>query len=335
MKKLCLHLSFLLLPSYLLAQDIHFSQYDYTSALANPALIGSFAGNAYQRASVNYRNQWQGVPVAYNSVLASWDREIKHKVLKNNSLGIGFSIIHDAAGDSKLGLTEVNLLCAYHFFINKNNTLSAGTALGYGIRRFDSKNLRFDNQFNDGFFDGTQASQENFTNTNFGFFDAAANVAWRYQKANRSMWISANIQHLNTPEQSFYGNGGSVLPINTSFTMGGKLPLAKRLDMQPSLHAARQGAYFEFLGTILFDYHLNEQRFKKINLLFGMAYRNEDAIIPTVGMRYNAWRVALSYDVNISKFNIATRGLGGPEISLQHFWYKVVPNPKNKACPVY
>lgn len=335
MKNLCLHLSFLLLPSCLLAQDIHFSQYDYTPALANPALIGNFADNAYQRASVNYRNQWQGVPVAYNSVLASWDSEIKPKKLKNNALGIGFSIIHDAAGDSKLGLTEVNLLCAYHFFINKNNTLSAGTALGYGMRRFDSKNLRFDNQFNDGFFDATQSSQEIFTNTNFGFFDAAASVAWRYQKARQSAWVSANVQHLNAPEQSFYGSATSVLPRQISLTMGAKLPLAKRLDIQPSLHGASQGAYFEALGTVLFDYHLNEQRFKKINLLFGVAYRNEDAIIPTIGLRYNAWRVGLSYDVNISNFKIATRGVGGPEISVQHFWYKVVPNPKNKACPVY
>ena len=87
--------------------------------------------------------------------------------------------------------------------------------------------------------------------------------------------------------------------------------------------------------SVVVDYHLNEKRFKQTNLLLGVAYRHEDAVIPMLGLRYNAWRAMLAYDVNISPFNVATKRIGGPEITLQHLWYKIVPNPKTKACPVF
>ena len=77
--------------TYSFAQDVHFSQYDQTVALTRPALVGGYTDNTYQRAAVAYRNQWQTVPVAYNSVLGSWDREIRLKKTKNSHFGVGFS----------------------------------------------------------------------------------------------------------------------------------------------------------------------------------------------------------------------------------------------------
>ena len=325
----------LLLTTPVFAQDIHFSQYDHAPTLTAPATVGGYADNTYQRANVNYRNQWQGVPVAYNSVLASFDREMRPKKLKNEHFGVGIALLHDAAGDSKLGLTQINLLGAYHLHLNSYNTLSAGVAGGYGLRQFDAKNLRFDNQFNGDVYDANLSARENYTQQNFGFFDATASVAWQLQQKRVGVLLGATVAHLNEPMQSFYATNGERLPRKYTLFESTKLPLAARLDFTNALQVSLQGTYSEYLASIGLDYHLNEKRFKQINLLAGVGYRHEDAIIPTLGVRYNAWRVAVSYDVNISPFVAATRSAGGPEISVQHLWYKVVKNPKSKACPVY
>jgi type IX secretion system PorP/SprF family membrane protein len=335
MKQLYLFSFWLIFPSFLLAQDVHFTQYDHAIGLTRSAAMGGYMDNAYQRVNVAYRNQWQSVPVAYNSVLASWDREIGVKKMKTNHLGVGFSFLHDAAGDSKLGLTQVNLHAAYHFYLNKNSMLSAGLSGGYGLRQFSMKNLRFDTQYDGDAYDANLSNRENVANTNFGFLDIGTNVTWQYRKNRKAVWLGANAAHLNEPMQSFYTDGGERLPRRLTAYTGFQLPLGKKVDWTTTLQFSQQNVYQEIMGSILLDYHLNEKRFKQTNLLLGVAYRNNDAVAPMLGMRYNTWRVMLSYDINTSPFSVATRGVGGPEISLQHLWYKVIPNPKNKACPVY
>jgi type IX secretion system PorP/SprF family membrane protein len=339
MKNLCtkhLFLPFALVFSLpLFAQDVHFSQYDHTPTLTAPATVGGFVDNAYQRVNVSYRNQWQGVPVAYNSVLASFDREIRPKKLKNGHFGFGFNLLHDAAGDSKLGLTQINLLAAYHLQLNTKNTLSAGIAGGYGLRQFDPTGLRFDNQFNGDTYDKNLSARENYAQQNFGFFDATASVVWQFQQKRANTMVGATVAHLNEPIQSFYATNGERLARKYTFFGSAKLPIAERLDFTTNLQVSSQNTYFEFLGAIGMDFYLNKKRFKQTNLLASVGYRHEDAIIPMLGLRYNAWRVAVSYDINISPFAVATGGGGGPEISVQHLWYKVVKNPKAKACPVY
>ena len=48
----------------LFSQDIHFSQYNETPQLINPAATGLY--NGYVRAIINYKNQWMAMGKAYN-----------------------------------------------------------------------------------------------------------------------------------------------------------------------------------------------------------------------------------------------------------------------------
>src|SRR3954470_22838478 len=56
------------------SQDIHFSQYEQTPSLVNPALTGV---QSVVRASVIYKDQWRSVTVPYTTYGASFEMKFK------------------------------------------------------------------------------------------------------------------------------------------------------------------------------------------------------------------------------------------------------------------
>jgi hypothetical protein len=60
-----------------------------------------------------------------------------------------------------------------------------------------------------------------------------------------------------------------------------------------------------------------------------------DALIPAVQYEYGDWTIGLSYDWNISDFDVATRGRGGFELAVLYRPLPVPPVKKFKSCPVF
>lgn len=80
---------------------------------------------------------------------------------------------------------------------------------------------------------------------------------------------------------------------------------------------------------------LNQERGRNLAIQGTLGLRWGDALIPAVQVEYETWTVGLSYDLNLSPFNEATSGRGGPEIAVI---YKPVPPapPKTfKSCPIF
>jgi hypothetical protein len=102
--KILLSLISCLLSLASLAQDIHFTQYNFSPLNENPANTNLFDGD--MRFVGNFKNQWQSVPVSYNTASASMD--MNYVTLKNNDrIGGGFLFYYDQAGDSKF--TSLNV----------------------------------------------------------------------------------------------------------------------------------------------------------------------------------------------------------------------------------
>ena len=53
-----------------LAQDVHFSQMEYSPLTLNPGLAGA---NSPMQGVVNYRSQWKSVATPYKTIAASFD----------------------------------------------------------------------------------------------------------------------------------------------------------------------------------------------------------------------------------------------------------------------
>jgi hypothetical protein len=52
------------------------------------------------------------------------------------------------------------------------------------------------------------------------------------------------------------------------------------------------------------------------SVIFGVAYRYGDAVIPKVGVSYRNYLILVNYDINISKLVKTSKSVGAFEISL-------------------
>jgi len=334
MKRISHIILLLLLALSVTAQDIHYSQFYMTPLNMNPAATGVFNGD--MRFTANYRFQWYSVPVSYSSVAGSFDSKVLAKKTGNNIIGAGFQFNYDKAGDSKLSLLQLNGSLAYALQLNKRNYLSAGTQVGFAQRSFSDEALTFDSQFNGDVFDPGLPTQELFTDKTFAFTDINIGLNYRYVIDDRTnVNIGGSLQHVNTPKQSFFDATDVRLPRKWSGILDATFMVSESIDLLPGFLYSRQGTYTEMVPSLNLKYHLSQVPGKKIGLYIGGKYRVRDAIVPAIGMSYNALRVGLSYDINISPFQAASTKQGGPELGLIYIITKVKPIDAYKSCPIF
>ena len=123
MKKVAIIFTVLFFGYDVYSQDLHFSQYNQTPSLVNPALTGA---SAVFRASVIYKDQWRSVTVPYKTYGASIELKFKASTWEKNQpftltrfykkatsrFAGGLSFYSDKAGDGNMGSNQVNLSLA-------------------------------------------------------------------------------------------------------------------------------------------------------------------------------------------------------------------------------
>ena len=138
-----------------MGQDLHFSQFYNSPLTTNPANTG-FIPDADYRIGVNYRNQWSSIISApYKTISAFADAQLFRDKLDNGWLGLGGVLLSDKAGSGGLRSDKFYGSIAYHQMLGLSSLLSAGFNLGYVSKRIDPSALKFPDQFNGKFFDGT------------------------------------------------------------------------------------------------------------------------------------------------------------------------------------
>lgn len=318
-------------------QDIHFSQFAYSPLNLNPALTGIFNGD--MRFMANYRNQWQSVPVDYLNFSGAYDMNFYNKKLERSLFAGGLLFNHDQAGDSQLSTTNLGLSGSYTHQVAKRHFVSLGAQVAGNQRAFQTEDLRFDSQFNGESYDPTRPHQENFKNTSKFFGDVSAGLNWHFRSSKRTnVDVGGAMYHLNTPEKSFYGDEEVELPIRYTLYGMGTFKLTDFFDLFVNAAGQWQQPHREATLGLGGNFFLNNGLDKELALsLGGYARLNEneiDAIIPYFGLQYRMWHFGLSYDINLSEFNVATDYRGGPEVSLSYIITKVKPL-KTKICPIY
>lgn len=350
MKNIYLLFTFVILyvsSSVSYAQDLHFSQYNHTPTLVNPALTGA---SHVLRAAVIYKNQWSGVTVPYKTFGASFEMKFKtsnwEKAGQNKTkayqksvskLAGGLSFFNDKAGDGNMGTTQVMLSLASFVPIDKKNSLALGLQAGVVQRTLDFSKLVFPDQYNGTTYDPSINSGENQSSQNFIFPDFATGVNWSYGHSERS--IAANndfkanagfsMYHINQPKQKFLI--GSSEKLKRKYVLHGDFLIGiKHTNMAivPSYLLQFQGASKEIIfGVMCKYYNKADSKYtgfvKRSAFGLGAAYRNADALIISALVESGQYAVGFSYDLNLSKLSVASTGRGGPEIFLRF----VTPNP--------
>ena len=333
------------------SQDIHYSQFQNAPFTINPALTGIFKGDV--RFMTNIRSQWEAVPVSYRTVTMAADMQFIDQYYKDGFFSGGITFNYDYAGDSRFNWTNLGLTGSYTKKLNPYVYASIGLQGSVNQSAFNVSDLSFDVQYNSdrGVYDPSAPISENFSNTSNTFMDFGAGFNLRFQGHDNNDMVD----RLEKRSKLDVGIGlGHVFGPNMSFTQGTNLPLSMRvspyflgtvqvaenIDIVANGLAQFQNPYNEYLGMVAGKVHINRKLGSQFAIQLGLGYRfNEqfefgDAYIPQLHVDYNNWSLGFSYDINVSDFEVATDGRGGPELALRYVIMKVKPLENFKACPI-
>lgn len=298
------------------AQDLHFSQYFNTPLLINPANTG-FNPDYDFRVGGNYRDQWSSVGNPYRTMNLWGDVKAFGDRFENGWMGIGGSIMKDAAGTGNLSSIRATASIAYHQMLGYNSLLSGGFGLSYVNKRVDLSKLTFDNQWNGKFFDITVPSNEPFANNNASYLDLSMGMNYAYF-ASDNFYFNAglSIMHLNRPRESFFNPNVSNASVDMRFT-GFANASVKVQDIwifNPNVYVSKMGTAWE--AVLGFNANRDLSGDGAQQMIFGLYYRNNDAVIPMVGYEVNDLKIVLSYDATVSSLRNLNGSRGAYEISL-------------------
>jgi type IX secretion system PorP/SprF family membrane protein len=329
MKKLLLSLGFTGLVGLSFAQDPHFSQPEMAPSMLNPALAGA---NYDIQANVAYRNQWNSVGYAFQTMYASADmRIVSDKRQPKGYFGLGIAFMNDVAGGARLTNNEIKLNLAYHIILDKGHTLGLGVNSGFGFHSISGTNGRWASQFDGVQYNMLTPSGESFQAANFSFFDLGAGLLYSFKKKeyymtkndSRQVNIGFSAYHVTRPQHSFVDKSVARLPMrfvgfaNVSYGLDNT-----NLLIEPGVYYMQQGKARDILvGSdvryVLRDKSQRTTAYQISTFGLGLYYRNFDALFIRGSYEYFGFKISLGYDFNISSLATASRGLGGFELALR------------------
>lgn len=311
------------------AQDVHFSNMDYSPLTLNPALAGA---NDDIQVITNYRTQWNSVGAPYETIALSGDMRLNsNKRTKKGHLAVGINFFNDRAGVQQISTNNANLNVAYHLMVDREHTVGLGMYTGFGGRALDPAGGQWSSQYQNGAYNENLPSLENFANINFSYFDVGAGMVYTYNsqetgmRANDGVRVNAGyaVFHVNRPDFSFIGNGEDPLYMRHSIFANSTIGIGSTtMSIDPGLYVQFQGPSREILFGADYRVLLSEGskvtgRIKRSSVAIGGFFRNQDAFIVRTMFDYAGFGIGFAYDFNVSSLSEVSRGRGGAEFFLR------------------
>ncbi len=311
------------------AQDLHYSQFYLNPLHLNPALTGIFRGDF--RAAGQYRSQWASVPVPYNTLSATADWKTLKRDL--NLLSVGVQMQHDRAGDATLTWTQVGATASVAHALGQNQAISAGAGVAFVQRAFDISKLKFRNQWSGDLFDAALPTGENFDKNSGLAPTLSAGLNWHYESSESRSRLDAGVGafHLNRPKINFRDDTDQRLSTRLTVMLNGALQTGEFTDFV-AFGAAQQ---MSKAREIVAGGGVRRVLSQDVAVQFTLATRIGDALIPAFQVEWLNWTAGLSYDWNISDFDVATSNRGGFEIAVVYRPLPVPPLKAFKSCPIF
>jgi type IX secretion system PorP/SprF family membrane protein len=314
------------------AQDIHFSQYNLTPLLLNPANTG-----AYDRfeAILNYKEQWSKISSSsglYRTMMAACDGRIFQKKQKTNCLSIGLSVYNDRASNGELNTNEINAYLSYHTKLSRTSTLGGGVFGGIAQKTILYEKFSWDEQYMNGSYNSSNSTGEKIYEDNQSVIypGFGCGVLYKFEKGDKysslnnflGMNLGLSVSRINRPNYSFLSNersNGKIVS-HADFFIGIR---NTKISLNPGLvYMAQNGAQEVFAGCF-FRYRIfDESKFtglrKNNSIVLGTHVRSKDAFVASVQLEISEYTFGVSYDMNISGLKTVTYGRGGFEFSIRY-----------------
>lgn len=240
-------------------------------SILNPAASGLY----YKyRGSVHYRNQWDKVNGAPNTLSASYDMKID-----SWRSGIGVNYVLDAIGFAREH--RINLNYSYYWKIGETGILSTGISVGI-LNLSPSGNWASPTAVNDP------------TLSSWRGTGLAINAGVIYKNRNFSAGFS--VTELNEPDINSYST-----PRHYNLCADYVIDLSDKLYLKPQGMFRTDAVKYAADVNLLIYY--NKQFWA------GMSYRTSDAVAWMAGVDiFEKFRVGYSYDLTINQLSSISRG---------------------------
>ncbi len=327
MRKFFLLVVIILLVSanHLRAQvDAHFTQYYAYPLWLNPAFTGAIDGS--YRVTANYRRQVPGIVSPFTTQGVTGDMALP------KNFGLGLTILNQVTGDRSYRYTNGYLSLSYQVRLTQYKVLRAGFQLGMLNRTVDPNKLQYGNQFNPVIgYDPSIPSNEIFAYKSATSLDGSVGILYFDGDPSKSFnpFIGISLYHPTQPNSKFLSsNNDNKVPMRYSIHGGIRLQLSERAELIPHAIYMRQGNADEIAGGAAINLKIDGDK----DLIAGGTYRFNDAVAPSLGLRFNGLTIGLSYDINVSQFKTVSSSNGGYELSISFTNHKKTPDTKF-ICP--
>lgn len=334
MKGIVVAIAFLISTVALVAQDIHFTQWMHAPHTYSPASVGDFNGE--YRFHGNYRNQWSSVTVPFVTFASM--AEIKSLTSKIDGLSGSVGLVYDVTGDSRFSTTQISFGSGYSipFLPDSIGKIRIGVLPTITQKKIDLDALKFDNQYNGFFYDGSLSSGEALPRLSRWYFDVAIGADYQL-KVSENLLLRTSIAGFNmlSPNQSFFNNNDIKLDRRLSWQVSGEYSLTDKWNLQPGIQLSKQGQYYSINFGALATLDMSTTPFLHQTIFAGLYFRAVDSGDLIVGLEYDRLKAAVSYDINYSGLVPASNYRGGLELAVIYTIFKPLERPKYKVCPDY
>ncbi|MEO6845521.1 MAG: PorP/SprF family type IX secretion system membrane protein [Ginsengibacter sp.] len=319
------------------AQDLHFSQFFNNPLLTNPANTG-FIPDADYRLGASYRNQYSNImSVPYQTMSIYGDAQVLRNQFENGWMGLGGVIVRDVAGTGSLTSTQVYASAAYHQMLGLSSLLTAGFNLGWANKRIDQSKLTFPDQFDGQFFNNTLPTSVQLLNNSSSYFDMQVGLNYAYFPT-KNIYINAgySIQHVNRPKETFFEEGDDArISIRNIAFLNAIIKTSDVVIINPAAYFTTQAGATEFSLGMNAAYDLSGDGSKQI--IGGLFYRYNDAVIPMVGLEISNIRFTFSYDVTTSSLKNYNHSMGAEEFNVMNkgFYSQFNGDKRQTLCPTF
>lgn len=329
MKKLVLSILAVYCFLNIKAQDIHFSQFTLTPMLVNPAQAGATRNI---QGTINYKNQWASIsPDAFKTMMVTVDGRLMQQKWKSKWMGVGLSVASDKAGEAAMKSTLINSSIGYHTQLDEKNILGASLSAGFTQRSVDVTKLTWDEQYVNGSYVSSAASNEQIASNKYSFADFGFGILHQFRKGqvqskDNDMVIiqtGLSVSHLNKPSYSFKDDGEKLYARITGHIDGIIGIKNSNFGFMPGFLFMKQGPAVEILPGNYIRYRISDSdeipgEYRSTSIAIGTHLRVKDAFIPSVLFETGNFTIGISYDMNVSGLKSATSGNGGFELSIRY-----------------
>ena len=256
-----------------LAQDIHWTQFNNNPIFQNPAGAGNFKEDL--RLTANYRTQWRSVTIPFQTTALAADTKWKQ-------WGFGLNYFHDQVGDGKFQTNEVQISACYPISLNQKHVLRPALQVGFNQRQLNSNAFYFDSQYNGYIFDQNAPTNEFFQTASMTKPMLGLGFIHQYN-INKQYHFQSGVGlfNLTRPNQSFFqDNTQRDLRLNIFAQL--RYQYTAQLFFEPSFQLNFQGPYRALTLGGIGEYVLSSK--DKISINAGLWWRTKDAFCLQFGM---------------------------------------------------